>query len=84
MSRRQRRKLRRLAKPKEYTHIEHIDYPWIQSKIDGHGGSCHYNYKYGLVTIGYIGSTCRLKVWYYNLIIFGKYILRQLRKVIKV
>jgi hypothetical protein len=81
-SRRQHRKFRKRAKPRECTHIEHIDYPWIKDKIDGHGGSCHYNSKYGTVSIGYIGSTSRVKVWYYNLILFGKYVLRQLRKVV--
>jgi len=67
----------------EFIHIPHVDEGWINSKINGHGGSFSYDGVNSIIKIGYIGSTGRFKVWYYNLILLLKYVIRKCKEVIK-
>ena len=57
--------------------MNHVDYDWISKKIGGHGGtySCYTNT--GIIRIGYIGSTSKIKVFWYNVILFFKYLKRK-------
>jgi hypothetical protein len=58
----------------------HVDFDWINRKIGTHGGIYHFDSENGLARIGYIGSTSRIKVFGYNVILFFKYILRKWRQ----
>ena len=58
-------------------HEMHLDYSWCQEKINGHGGSVHYNSLQGLAQIGYIGSTGRFKIAYYNIILWFRWQVRK-------
>lgn len=70
------------AKPKdEYVYIPHIDSDWINKKIDGHGGAFTYNNKYSCAKIDYIGSTSSLRIFYYNIILWLKYVKRNINKM---
>lgn len=59
----------------------HIDEEWIKNKIDGHGGSFQYDDYNSLAQIGYIGSTSTLKIIYYNIILWFKFISRKINKL---
>lgn len=65
-------------KPDEYKN--HVDYEWFNKKVDGHGGSLGYSSVTGLAHIGYIGSTSRTKVFWYNILLYVKYLTRKLKK----
>jgi hypothetical protein len=73
-------KSKRIPVSSDYKHVDHIDNDWILNKIGSHGGSHSYSSPSGLARIGYIGSTGKLKIWYYNLILLFKYIKRKLNK----
>lgn len=52
---------------------------WISDKINGHGGAYSMN-DLGLWHIDYIGSTSSIKVAFYNIILFLKFIIKPFRK----
>jgi hypothetical protein len=58
--------------------MHHIDDDWVHKKINGHGGAFLYSSSIGLMHIDYIGSTSRIKVFGYNVILFFKYLKRML------
>lgn len=60
----------------------HADYKWIMGRIGGHGGSYSYNAgnPESLARIGYIGSTSRVVIWFYNFQLFIRYCKRKLKK----
>lgn len=70
-------------KPKGFMYEDHIDGEWISSKIDGHGGSYGFSSTKGLVTIGYIGHKNRLQVLGYNIILYLKYLKRNIKLKLK-
>ena len=57
----------------------HLDTDWISSKIKGHGGSWQYDYYNGLATIGHIGSTGKLKIAWYNFLLYLRYLKRRFK-----
>ena len=58
----------------------HVDEEWIGKKIDGHGGSYGHSSITGLAYIGYIGNKNSVQVFWYNVILFFKYLKRLLSK----
>lgn len=52
---------------------------WISDKINGHGGAYYMN-DLGLWHIDYIGSTSSIKVAFYNVMLFFKFITKVTRK----
>jgi hypothetical protein len=59
----------------------HIDGKWIDKKIGGHGGAFSYNSYDGKARLIYIGSTSGIKIFWYNIILWGKYVKRRLKKI---
>lgn len=69
---------RRRSKPyTEYLHVDHVDYDWITKKIDGHGGAYSYDSPDGKVTICSIFGKNRIQIFWYNLILYWKYLKRK-------
>ena len=58
--------------------VEHVDKEWIMEKISGHGGSYSYDRPDGIVRIGYIGSTGKLKIHFYNFLLFVRFLKRKI------
>ena len=73
-----KKRYRIVKEPREtsYMYRHHVDEPWIQDKIAGHGGSYLRSTPTSLAIIGYLGHKGRLWVWYYNLILFTRYLKR--------
>jgi len=60
----------------------HVDKSWIYDKIDGHGGCFGCSDPYGLAKIDYIGNKNSLQVFWYNLILYLRYVKRRIKTVI--
>lgn len=62
---------------RQYTYIPHIDNDWISRKINGHGGGYYTKGgPKGLAILTYIGDKKFYHIWYYNVILFVRYIKR--------
>ena len=59
-------------------YIEHVDKEWIMEKIGGHGGSYSYDRPDGIVRIGYIGSIGKMKIRFYNFLLFIRFLKRKI------
>jgi hypothetical protein len=57
-------------------HTGHIDEEWINKKIHGHGGAFGYNSYTGLATLIFIGCKPGILIFWYNIILFFKYLKR--------
>lgn len=57
----------------------HVDDQWISEKIRGHGGGYRYSRTDGLAQIIFIGSTGRLKILWYNIQLFARFLRRRLK-----
>lgn len=66
---------------KKYKH--HVDYDWINQKIDGQGGSYGCNSIKGLATLFHIGNQNYIQVFSYNVILFFKYLKQIIKQNIK-
>ena len=55
---------------------EHVDYEWINKKINGHGGVYSFNKTNGIITISYIYGKNNIQLFWYNIILFIKYLIR--------
>lgn len=60
--------------------MDHPDRKWISHKIGGHGGAYGYEDESGMARIGYIGSTNRILILWYNLILWFRWVMRNLRQ----
>ncbi len=58
--------------------VEHVDKEWIMEKIGGHGGAYSYDRPDGIVRIGYIGSTGKLKIHFYNFLLLIRFLKRKI------
>lgn len=77
---RRRRHLQQIRKRKLYSHVRHVDEPFIQQQIDGHGGSYEYKTQDGIIQVGYIGHRSKLYVFRLNIKLFVRYIKRKYHK----
>lgn len=57
---------------------DHIDSEWIESKFKGRSGAWGYNSIYGLARIDYIYKVNKLKIFYYNCVLFIKFLKRRM------
>lgn len=55
----------------------HIDHDWISKRVNGHGACYSYNSSNGLVFISWIYGVGRLRVFWYNIQLFFRYMKRQ-------
>jgi len=69
----------RAKKVKQKHRLRHIDHDWIYSKIGGHGGSYGWDHIYGRAWIAHIGSRSKLKIAWYNLILYLKWLNRRIK-----
>jgi hypothetical protein len=65
-----------MARKRKRGIISHVDSEWCHKKINGRGGSLIHKGRYGLLRFGYIGGEKKIKVFYYNCILFIKYLRR--------
>ena len=59
--------------------VEHVDSKWIDTKIGGHGGGYTFDTVKGVATIDFIFGKNFLKIFWYNVILFVKYIIRNIK-----
>jgi hypothetical protein len=64
----------------KFIYTPHIDADWIESKIDGHGGGYSHTGRESMCILHYIGSTWKIVVWYYNIILFCKWLGRKMKR----
>jgi hypothetical protein len=71
-------KMRRsdFTKKRKFRWKEHIDYEWINKKIDGHGGVYSYKNPNGVIIINWIYGKNHIQIFWYNIILFIKYLIR--------
>ena len=62
-------------------YIPHIDSEWIYSKIKGRGGAFNNYGKYSCARICYISTVPKIGIFYYNIILWLKYVKRNIKKV---
>lgn len=74
-----RKKRKRAVKYNRVQWTPHVEEDWIHSKIKGQGGGHRFSNPKGLVVIFYIGSTSKLKIFYYNIILWFKYLKRLIK-----
>lgn len=55
----------------------HIDHDWISKRVNGHGACYSYNSSNGLDFISWIYGVGRLRVFWYNIQLFFRYMKRQ-------
>lgn len=60
--------------------VDHVDQAWIYTKIGGHGGSFGSNGPYDLARIGYIGNKNFIQVFWYNIILYFRYLKRRFKR----
>lgn len=58
---------------------EHKDNEWIKSKMQGRSGCYGYNKINGPARIGYIYKKSKLVVFYYNVVLFVRYLKRKIK-----
>lgn len=58
---------------------DHKDSKWIKSKMGGRSGCYGYNKINGPARIGYIYKVNKIKIIYYNIILFLRYLERKVR-----
>jgi hypothetical protein len=83
MSSRKNRRTKRKNKDNIFGHYPHRDRDYIMSKIKRHGASFVYNDNDSLAIITWIGSTPKIKIFYYNIILWLKYVKRNIKKIMK-
>ena len=57
--------------------IPHVDSKWIDKKIGGHGGCYGFNTTKGIVIIDYIGGKNHIQLFWYNTILFVRFLVRK-------
>jgi hypothetical protein len=55
----------------------HADTGWINSKIRGNGGSFGFSHDDGCARIYHIGGASKLLIFWYNIILWGRYVRRR-------
>ena len=68
---------------REVKHKEHIDYKWIKNKINGHGGGYFYDKTDRIIIIDWIYGKNFIQIFYYNVRLFIKYLIRKGLKILK-
>ncbi|MCI8654390.1 MAG: hypothetical protein HFJ48_00725 [Clostridia bacterium] len=58
----------------------HKDQEWIESKMNGRSGCYGYDNIKGPAKIGYIYKVNKIKIIYYNIILFIRYLKRKVAK----
>ena len=59
---------------------EHIDHDWIEKKINGHAACYGFDTTHGIVTIDFIYGKSHFKIFWYNLILLIKFLVRHRRR----
>lgn len=59
--------------------ISHIDCEWISKRAKGHGVIYSYSSPDGLATIAWVGGIGRVKILWYNVQLFLRFVKRRLR-----
>lgn len=61
--------------------IRHIDKDWIDDKFTGRSGACEYNGTTGYCKIEYIWQVPKIKIFYYNIILWIRYVKRNIKRM---